>query len=227
MLAIELDWVFILGTQIKPTGQPKATTVKTKTALAVLSLLMALTAAQAQRLEISPNYGYRFGGDVQNSLTGQTYDLKDAPTYGLTLDFSPEPDSGGKFELMWSRQDSSVNLQGLGGVGKVDLTIDEIQIGGSMETGGKHLREYLSLLVGATYYSPEGYDNDLRFSAGLGGGLKYFFTPNIALRADLRGFCTFIDTSSAFISHGGTTLVAFSGSTIWQGQATLGVSIAF
>ena len=128
---------------------------------------------------------------------------------------------------MWSRQDSSLNLQGLGGVGRVDLTIDEIQIGGSMETGGKHLREYVSLLVGATYYSPEDYDTELRFSAGFGGGLKYFFTKNIALRGDLRGFCTFIDTSSTFISHNGTTLVAFSGSTIWQGQATLGLSIAF
>ena len=71
--------------------------MKTKNVLAVLGLLMAVVPAlQAQQLEISPNYGYRFGGSVQNSLTGQTYDLRDAPAYGLTLDYSPDPGLGWK-----------------------------------------------------------------------------------------------------------------------------------
>ena len=207
-------------------------TMKTKITLAVLCLLPAFTPLlhaqdQAPKLEISPNYGYRFGGDVQNSLTGKTYDFQDAPAYGLTLDYAPEPDSGGRLELMWSRQDSSLNLGGLNGVGKVNMTIDQIEIGGSMETSGKHLHEYVSVLLGASYYQPQNYDTDLAFGLSIGGGVKYFFTKNIGLRADLRGFCTFVDTSSAFITHNGNTLVAFSGSTIWQGQATLGLSIAF
>ncbi len=201
--------------------------MKTKAILVVLGLALAgASRLQAQVLEISPYYGYRFGGAVQNSLNGRTYGFQDAPAYGLFIDAGPT-NSDLKLELLWSRQDSRVDLEGLGGVGRVNLTIDQIQVGASGETGGKHLREYLSGLFGATYYSPEGFDTDLRFSLGLGGGVKYYFTPNIALRADLRGFCTFVDTSSAFISHNGTTVAAFSGSTIWQGQATLGVSIAF
>ena len=202
--------------------------MKTKTILAVLGLVLACTSQlHAQRLEISPFYGYRFGGEVQNPLTGRTYGFRDSEAYGLFLDLAPRPNSPAKLELLWSRQDSSVNLQGLAGLGRVDLTIDEIQIGGSLERGGQHLREYVSLLAGATYYSTEGYGSETRFSLGLGGGVKYFLTRNLALRADLRGFCTIVDSSGGFISTGGSTVVVFSGSTVWQGQATVGVSLAF
>ena len=196
--------------------------------LAALSLLLVGTSRlQAQRFEISPFYGYRFGGEVQNPLTGHTYGFRDSEAYGLFLDMAPRPDSPVKLELLWSRQDSSVDLHGLAGVGRVNLSIDEIQIGGSLERGGQHLREYVSLLAGATYYSTDGYGSDTRFSVGLGVGVKYFLTRNLALRADLRGFCTIVDSSSAFISTGGATVVAFSGSAVWQGQATVGVSLAF
>jgi hypothetical protein len=205
--------------------------------LTLLCLLLAITSAlQAQQLEkerwgtqrfeISPFYGYRFGGEVQNPLTGRTYRFQDAPAYGLFLDVAPKQDAPEKLELLWSRQDSRVDLQGLAGVGKVDVTIDQIQIGGSIERG-QRLREYVSLLVGATYYSTDDYGSDIRFSLGLGGGVKYFVTRNLALRADLRGFCSIVDSSGAFISNGGTTVVAFSGSAVWQGQVTAGLSLAF
>ena len=92
--------------------------------------------AGGPRFEISPFYGYRFGGAVQNPLTGRTYEFRDSEAYGLFLDMAPRPNWPVKFELLWSRQDSSVNLQGLGGLGRVNLTIDEIQIGGSLERGG-------------------------------------------------------------------------------------------
>jgi opacity protein-like surface antigen len=183
--------------------------------------------AGGPRFEISPFYGYRFGGAVQNPLTGRTYEFRDSEAYGLFLDMAPRPNWPVKFELLWSRQDSSVNLQGLGGLGRVNLTIDEIQIGGSLERGGRHLREYVSLLAGATYYSTDGYGSDTRFSFGLGGGVKYFITRNLALRADLRGFCTIVDSGGALISSGGGTSVAFYGTAMWQGQATVGVTLAF
>jgi hypothetical protein len=227
--------------------------MKIKYVLALLGLLLAGTAAlpaqqfaqpypqpypqptatplaqkpAAPRFEISPFYGYRFGGEAQNPRTGRTYAFEDSEAYGLFLDFAPWPNSPEKLELLWSRQDSSLNLQGLAGLGKVDLSIDQIQIGGSLERGNKHLREYVSLLAGATYYSTDGYGSDTKFGLSLGGGLKYFITRNLALRADLRGFCTVVNGSGGFISTGGSTVVVFSGSTVWQGEATVGVSLAF
>jgi hypothetical protein len=57
--------------------------------------------------------------------------------------------------------------------------------------------------------------------------VKYFITRNLALRADLRGFCTIVDSGGALISSGGGTSVAFYGTAMWQGQATVGVTLAF
>lgn len=213
-------------------------TMKATSLLGIAGVTLALTSPlQAQqwdanpggdqRFEISPFYGYRFGGEVQNPFTGRTYGFRDSEAYGLFIDITPQPNWPIKLELIWSRQDTSVNLQGLGGLGNLDLSIDQIQIGASVERGGQHLREYLSLLVGATYYSTDSYGSDTRFSTGIGGGVKYFFTPNIALRADLRGFCTIVQGSGAFISGPGGTVVAFSGTAVWQGQATVGLSVAF
>jgi hypothetical protein len=195
--------------------------------LCCLGLLIASTAiVQAQQVEISPFYGYRFGGEVEDINTGETYSFKDTPAYGLFIDVGPT-NSDMKVELLWSRQDTSMDLHGLSGVGQVDVTIDQIQIGGSTEIGNEHLREYISVLAGATHYSTDDYGSDTKFSFGIGGGIKYFPFRNVGLRADLRGFCTVVESSGGFISTGGVTVVSYSASTLWQGQATLGVSVAF
>ena len=138
---------------------------------------LAQEPAGATRFEISPFYGYRFGGEVHNPLTGRTYRFQDSEAYGLFLDIAPRPNWPAKLELLWSRQDSSVDLHGLAGLGRVNLTIDEIQIAGSVEMGGRHLREYVSLLAGATYYSTEGYGSDTRLSMGLWRRSEVFFHP--------------------------------------------------
>jgi hypothetical protein len=181
---------------------------------------------QAQQFEVTPFYGYRFGGAVQNDVNGRSYDFEDAPAYGLFLDFSPK-DSDMKFEVLWSHQDSSIDLQGFTGLGKLDFAIDEIQLGGVLETGRGRLREYISALAGATHYSTDGYGATTEFSLSIGGGLKFQLLRNVALRADLRGYCTVVESSSAFIYSNGVTLVSISGSSLWQGEASVGVSITF
>lgn len=202
--------------------------MKTKASLAVLTLLLGFTPLlHAQRVEITPFYGYRFGGEVENALTGRTYAFQDSPAYGLVLGFTPVPDSYEKFELYWSHQDTSVDLQGTGGIGRLNLSIDEIMLGGVLEKSDGHFRPYISGHVGATHFSPEGYSSDTRFGLSLGGGLKFFITRNIAVGADLRGFCTVVNSSGSFISGNGGTVVVYSGSTMWQGQASAGVTIAF
>lgn len=181
---------------------------------------------QEQRFGISPFYGYRFGGEVENPTSGSTYSFEDSPAYGVFLDYAPV-NYYGRYEFLWSRQDSSVDFQGDNGLGKVDLTIDEFQIGGVLEFGSERLREYVSAHAGVTHYSSDGYGDDTKFSLGIGVGLKAFLTKNIYLRADLRGFCTVVEAEGSFIYANGVTVATFSGSTLWQGQASVGVGITF
>jgi opacity protein-like surface antigen len=181
---------------------------------------------QTTRFGISPFYGYRWGGDIQDPNTGTKYSFKDGPAYGLILDYAPM-DYYGRFELLWSRQDTSVNFQGNNGLGNVDITIDVIQVGGECEYGSERLRGYVSAHVGATHFSSDGHGDDTNFSFGIGAGVKAFLTKNIYLRADLRGFGTVTEAEGSFMFANGVTVATFSGTTLWQGQVSAGVGVTF
>ncbi len=198
-----------------------------KVLLAAGGVLLTTVGAGGQSLlEVSPFYGYRFGGGIE-SVYGQDLAFQDGRAYGLSLDYSPNRDAGLKFELLWSRQDSGMNLNATGGEKHIGLTIDEFQVGGVMETEYGRLRPYVTGLVGATLFGPEGADSDVRFSISIGGGVKYFLFKNLALRADVRGYCTVVESDSAFISSGGVTVAHFSGTTLWQGEVSGGLTLAF
>lgn len=181
---------------------------------------------QTQQFGIAPLYGYRFGGAVQDNNTGTTYRFEDGPAYGLSLDYAPV-DYYGRYELLWSHQDSRLDFHGDNGLGQVDVAIDVIQLGGELEFGTEQLRTYVSADAGATHFSSAGYGDDTKFSLGIGVGEKVFLTKNIYLRADLRGFCTVVKAQGSFIFANGVTAASFSGSTLWQGQASVGVGVTF
>lgn len=181
---------------------------------------------QTTRFGVSPVYGYRFGGEVQDANTDTKYSLQDGPAYGLILDYAPM-DYYGRFELLWSHQDSSVDFHGNNGLGNVDVTVDVIQAGGEVEYGTERLRGYVSAHVGATYFSSDGYGDDTKFSFGIGGGVKAFLTKNIYLRGDIRGFATVTGGEGSFIYYNGVTVASFSGTTLWQGQVSAGVGVTF
>ena len=181
---------------------------------------------QTTRFGISPFYGYRFGGEIQDPNTDTKYSFKDGPAYGLILDYAPT-DYYGRFELLWSRQDTRVDFQGNNLLGKVDITIDVIQMGGETEYGSERLRGYVSAHVGATHFSLVGYGDDTKFSFDIGAGVKAFLTKNIYLRADLRGFCVVTEAEGSFIYANGITVATFSGSSLWQGQVSAGVGFTF
>jgi hypothetical protein len=181
---------------------------------------------QTTRFGISPFYGYRWGGEIQDASTDSKYSFKDAPAYGLFLDYAPKGYFG-RFELLWSRQDSSVDFNGNNGLGNVDITIDVIQVGGLAEYGSESLRGYVSAHVGATHFSSDGFGDDTKFSFDIGAGVKAFLTKNIYLRADLRGIWTVTEGEGGFIFANGVTVAYFSGSTFWQGQVSAGIGITF
>jgi hypothetical protein len=189
-------------------------------------LLFALGAQAQVDLEISPFYGYRWGGAIETS-DGQSLSLQGGRAYGLALDYSPSADSDLKFELLWSRQDSRVDLSSVGGSSQAGVTVDEFQVGGVLETSQGRLHEYITGLLGASVFSPEGSSSDVRFSMSIGGGVKFFLLRNLALRADVRGYGTVVESDSAFISSGGVTVVRFSGSSFWQGEVSGGITLAF
>jgi hypothetical protein len=201
--------------------------MKAKLLLLAISLLLFTLTAHAQgRFDISPFYGYRWGGGLE-TVSGQDVNFQDGRAYGLALDYAPIRSPDLKLELLWSRQDSSIDLHGFGGENRIRMTIDEFQIGALVEKPSGRFHPYLSALVGASLFGPESFDSEARFSLSIAGGVKFFLLKNLALRADLRGYCTIVDSDSAFISVGGVTVAHFHGSTVWQGEISGGLTLSF
>lgn len=192
----------------------------------VLFFLGAMLSSPAQIFEVSPFFGYRFGGSFENS-SGHSSDLEAGRAYGLALDYAPYDTDQMKLELFWSRQDSGLELAGESGLLHVDMPVDEFMLGGVYENGRGRLRETVSVLVGATLFSPEHADQLARFGLSAGVGVKYYLFRNLALRADFRGYCTVVESDSAFISTGGVTVVYFHGSALWQGEISGGLTFSF
>ncbi len=181
--------------------------------------------AQGIAVELSPFYGCRFGGSLISS-TGQDLDLEAGQAYGLSLYFAPR-NSDMKFELLWSRQESGVDTEEVGGLGHLDLTVDEFMFGGVYEAGQGRFREYFSGMLGVSVFDVPGSDPEAYFAISIGGGVKYYVLKNLALRIDLRGYCNIVQAEGAFVSSGGYTVAYFSADTLWQGEISVGLTLSF
>jgi hypothetical protein len=202
--------------------------MKTQVLLAATAALLAgaTVPLQAGEIEVSPFYGYRFGGELEDAATGEAYTIQNSPTYGIMVDL-PFGGPAVRTELLWCRQDTEIQFPGTDGPGWIDMTIDSWEIGAIGEEKKDGFVEYISAHVGLTHMSAGGYGSDTRVNLSAAVGAKFFIRPNMALKAEVRGICTFVDAEATFISIDGGTLIQFTGSTLWQGQATLGLSVIF
>jgi hypothetical protein len=197
----------------------------------LLLLLVNAPAAVAQSVEISPFGGYRFGGDPFEVVAGRALDIDYARALGLTIDF---PLSGGmQIEGFFSHQRASVPLVvegALGGPARLGISVDHWQVGGLQEFGAAwRTRPFLTGMLGLTRYGI-GADNEIRFSAGAGGGVKLFPTSHFGIRLDGRALVTILDaggTALACGSRSGTCLVALHVDAAWQAEFTAGLLVRF
>jgi len=172
----------------------------------------------AAEVEVTPFLGYQLGGGFE-TREGDL-DIDPNANLGLVVSFRTRHD--GLVELLYSRQATSMGLQGILDTGELfDLTVEYLHFGGLWEIKTDTNRPFLGLTVGGTRLDPKssGVDEEWAFSAGISGGLKYFFTDRLALRVEGRGLLSFFDSSGVIfcgfppgqcgISVTGTNFVQF------------------
>jgi hypothetical protein len=204
--------------------------------MAVAGLLAPEARADAPRFELTPFVGYRAGGkfDIEATETTaqQSVNLGDDASFGLDLGLYR--DQTGFYELLYSQQKTSLDssnplLRGL------DVKVEYLHFGGTalFPQESEWLVPYLSMTIGATRLSAQGggYDAETKFSGSLGGGLRVPINDNIAATLGLRGYLTLVESDTGFFcvsdSNGGSCLVKSSGSTFFQGEALLGLTVRF
>jgi hypothetical protein len=200
-------------------------------ALFVLAFLLpAAVFAQPGRFEITPFAGYRLSGDF-DAQSSDAFDpdlniqVDESAVYGVLLDIPLSTNL--QIELLANRQKSAFIIdEGLfdpsDELGDVDLTI--VHAGLLLQWGQGQVNPFLTASAGLTRIDPKfsELDADNRFSTSFGGGAKIFFSENVGLRLEARGFWTDLDTGfrDRYDRYD-------SGDGLFQGEASAGLIIAF
>jgi outer membrane protein W len=164
-------------------------------AVVILVLGFCVSSAHAQgRFELTPFGGTRFGGQVDlatpNAQDVDYLKIKSTWDYGVIGDFHIFP----KFaaEVMWNRQPTQLEAHNFTTdtfLTPTDATLDMFQFSGLYEFGNEraNLKPFVVAGLGFTNFHSNGvlpFDN--KFSANVGGGVKYFFTRHLGVRLEAR-----------------------------------------
>ncbi len=202
--------------------------------LAVAGVLGAARPAQAQaHVQITPTGGYRTSGQV----TATNRDFRDddsdvevdkSGVYGVIVDI-PFGQSGFGFEVLANRQQSAFTIDpGLFDpserLGDVEITY--VHGGIYYEWLGGQVVPFISATAGVTRLDPKFADLEAedRASASLGGGVKIFFSRNVGLRLEGRGYWTDLDARFRDDSRRRNSEV---NQALYQGEASAGLIFAF
>ncbi len=162
-----------------------------KTLFAVVTTLLIMGGANAQKIEITPTVGYMFGGSV-NFIEGKLKVLDDL-SYGGIFSFKVDRDVA--VEFSYSRMDTraewrpgyiyspdypelnfdlNVNYMLLGVVRKAEIS--------------EKVDGFGTIALGAAYFNPSSsWIKDVwRFAGSLGAGVKIYITDRIGIRLQGR-----------------------------------------
>ncbi len=191
----------------------------------VLSALAASLSAQVRSgtVEVSPFYGYLFGGSFPAGSTSQfssRVDVNDHGTYGVGIGYFVN--STLEIEGRWARtetgfvdrhqSDGDFRHDGDGGGGGhrvADLRIDYFLGYATFNFGHRRWVPYATIGMGAAQLDP-GARNDVvcvapgppcnnpepftRYTASLGGGVKFYANRHVGFRLDGRGYGTYLSS---------------------------------
>jgi opacity protein-like surface antigen len=199
-------------------------------AIAMVAPLPAL-AQQASppltQFAIAPFIGYRGGGSFTETTTGAKLKLDPAQSYGLVADIRITRET--EVELLWSRQRTQLKADVPVTVPLFHTYVDYYHIGGTFLFATEGVQPFFVATIGATRFSPQqaGFENDTKFSFGVGGGVRIPLARNFGLRFEGRAYGTVLSNDSSVLCSGATCLIHADGTLLWQYEANAGVYLAF
>lgn len=210
---------------------------RTLLAAALLLAAAAAPAAHAQqglyRFELTPTASYTWGGSLDASdseFFAADLEVEDSAAYGVTLDIPLS--SSFQLELLASRQSSELGLDGglfYGSDGFADIDVSYYHVGVLWQWGDRRVSPFFTMSAGVTNLNPDlpGASSEDRFSLSLGGGVKVFFSENVGLRLEGRGFFTDLGGSDEWNDDYNCWNDDCYGNEFSQGQASVGLILAW
>jgi len=194
----------------------------------VLGLAASAAAAGAQTT-VTLYGGARGGGDFEDaSGNGSTFKLDSGAAFSASVDWLL--DDGRVGQVFYSFQRSALPGKAFGQPSDVGVNISYLHLGGRafVEGDARNGGFYVVGGLGATFFAPGlgGLSDEIRASANLGIGWQWPLARNVAVRTELRGYLTLINSSGQFFCSGGC-VVSIRGNTLTQAEGMVGVSVGF
>lgn len=199
-----------------------------------LPLLLTMTSPLAVAVEITPFAGFRAGADFEihddNRNSQSDLEFDDAAGVGFLVNVDLDQ-PGKQAELYYSTYLTTASTADnflSGGRDAVDIRVHQLQFGGLYFPGGKTVGGFVSGVVGLTLFDPEGagFERDYRPSIALGAGYKVPLNHWLAVRFDLRGIYTALDSGEGVFCSGGCR-ARFESNGFLQVEADVGLSLRF
>ncbi len=185
--------------------------------------------ADVNDVEISALYGQGFSSNLERVDTGNELDTSSADSYALTLNILSKTKPGAvlQYEFYAANFDTDISTKG-SDPQKLPMDVSYLHFGGTYEWPLQaNFRPYLALTVGASYFNPKAADDEIRPSMGIAGGLKWYLTDNIALKAEVRSLGSVMSGNRQIYCGDDGCQVAVSSSLWWHTMAGAGITIGF
>ncbi|MGH9870800.1 MAG: hypothetical protein ACREAA_21905 [Candidatus Polarisedimenticolia bacterium] len=184
-------------------------------------------ASDLSLIEVTPFYGYRFGGDLGDSQ------VDDAAAYGLRVGWNL--DQHAQIEVIYSIQRTRLELGSdlftPAGDDLFDLDVETWQVGGIYTWG--HLREpargFVGAAAGVNVFDPDTpeVDGDSRFAFTLYAGSKLRLSRAVALRLQAGWIITWLESDRDVLCVDGQCVVEGNSDFFNQVELSAGVSFGF
>ncbi|MFC1635578.1 outer membrane beta-barrel protein [Planctomycetota bacterium] len=180
-------------------------------------------------LELTPMWGYTFGGRFENEENDEAIKISEESSFGFRLAYDYKHNS--QIEFLYSHQETKLTGGDLFPSDALfDLDVNYYHIGGSLFWNrGSRLEPYFTGTLGLTHMNPEdsGVDSLTRFSMGFGGGVRYFPLERVGLYMGTRGLVTFVNSYIEVYSGSRDSYVIIESDTLWQFQVYAGLIFVF
>ncbi|OIQ41287.1 MAG: hypothetical protein BM563_00960 [Bacteroidetes bacterium MedPE-SWsnd-G1] len=172
--------------------------------LFIAGLFLISFSVQAQKFEITPQYGYQVGAKYH--YYGGYVKMTDSDQYGITLNMEISPDV--EAEFFWAQQNASIRTEDYQyfpiEVHITDIQANHFQLGAIHSFGYGDAKPFAGASLGWTSFNPDdsSYSSNTKFTIGISGGLRYYFSKRLGFR--LQGQLLMpIQWGSIYIGPGG------------------------
>ena len=193
------------------------------------ALLLASSLAAAQGA-LTLYGGARGGGDFTDQNANDAAVKLDSGA-AASLSYDWVLDDGRQAQVFYSFQRSALPGSVANQPGDIAVNVSYLHIGGRVFFEGTHTTSasYLVGGLGITHFAPslDGLSSEIRPSMNVGLGYQWLVSRQLALRTEVRGYLTLVNSNGGFFCSGGACVVKIRGDTLLQVEGMLGLSYAF